>query len=159
MFFQASYFFVNRRVILALRNTTTTNTSTKATTQQQQQQQQRKKKSVRFSGVDNVCYTHSPSEYDRSYQVQQQQQQQVAMMRPPTFVIHTPPHRFTPSTPTMLTTTNTSTHNTMKKPKNKLRINTQLDTAGPLFFTQLSTNYGRHCKPSNNEQNILLAAC
>ncbi|KAI7860859.1 hypothetical protein BDC45DRAFT_492993 [Circinella umbellata] len=157
MFFQASYFFVNRRVILALRNSTTTNTSTKATAQQQQQQQQqRKKKSVRFSGVDNVCYTHSPSEYDRSYQLQQKQ---AAMMRPRTVVIQTPPHRFTPSTPTMMTATNTSAPITMKKPKNKLRINTQLDTAGPLFFTQLSTNYGRHCKPSNNEQNILLAAC
>ncbi|KAI8138588.1 hypothetical protein BJV82DRAFT_717264 [Fennellomyces sp. T-0311] len=108
MFFQASYFFVNRRVIFALRNSSTAPT-------------QRKKKSVRFSGVDTVRYTHSPSEYDRSYQQQ----------------LHP------------------------KKPRNKLRIDTQLalgDTAGPLFFTQLSTNYGRHCKP-HQEQNILLASC
>ncbi|KAI9274708.1 hypothetical protein BDA99DRAFT_533326 [Phascolomyces articulosus] len=153
MFFQASYFFVNRRVILALRNSTTSKQ-----TVQQQQQQQRKKKSVRFSGVDTVSYTHSATEYDRSYQIQKQQQQTI--MKPTVMTTHrfTSPSAFTTSTTT--TQQNPSMVNSpMKKPRNKLRINTQLNTAGPLFFTQLSTNYGRHCKSSHQERNVLLAAC
>ncbi|KAI7877765.1 hypothetical protein K492DRAFT_171396 [Lichtheimia hyalospora FSU 10163] len=109
MFFQASYFMAaNRRVVFALRapSTTATTTTTAAAAK-------KNKKSVRFSGVDTVRYTHSPSEYDRS----------------------------------------------TRRPTRPLRIDTQLGTNGPRFFTRLSTNYGRPTSMAEEERTLLFATC